>query len=164
MKVSAIVAASKNSVIGNDNEIPWYLQEDFKFFKQTTMNHCIIMGRKTFDSIGKPLPKRTNIVITRNPFFVASGVIVVSSLEEALMIADESGETEAFIIGGGTIYKQAFPILDCIYYTEVQTELEGDTFFPEINTKIWTKSILKSQEANDKNDFDFEVQLLEKIY
>lgn len=164
MKVSAIVAASKNSVIGSNNEIPWYLQEDFKFFKKTTLNHHIIMGRKTFDSIGRPLPKRTNIVITRNPFFVASGVIVVNSLEEALLIADKNEETEAFIIGGGTIYKQAFPILDNIYYTEVQTELEGDTYFPEISSGEWQKSILRFQEANEKNDFDFEIQLFEKIY
>ena len=164
MKVSAIVAASKNSVIGSDNEIPWYLQEDFKFFKKTTLNHHIIMGRKTFDSIGKPLPKRTNIVITRNPFFVASGIIVVNSLEEALSIADENGETEAFIIGGGTIYKQAFSFLDSIYYTEVQTELEGDTYFPEIPLENWEKSVLRFQEANEKNDFNFEIQLFKKIY
>jgi dihydrofolate reductase len=163
MKVSAIVAASKNSVIGSDNEIPWYLQEDFKFFKQTTMNHHIIMGRKTFESIGKPLPKRTNIVITRNPFFVATGVIVVNSLEAALTIADENGETEAFIIGGGTIYEQAFSILDCIYYTEVQTELAGDTFFPTINLEDWEKTIVKTQAANEKNDFDFEIHMLKKI-
>jgi dihydrofolate reductase len=163
MKVSAIVAASKNRVIGSDNKIPWYLQEDFKFFKQTTMNHHIIMGRKTFESIGKPLPKRINIVITRNPFFVVSGVIVVNSLEEALTIADENGETEAFIIGGGTVYEQAFPVLDCIYYTEVQTELEGDTFFPEINMQQWKKAFVKGQSANEKNDFNFEIYRLTKI-
>lgn len=163
MKVSAIAAAAKNRVIGSDNEIPWYLQEDFRFFKRTTLNHHIIMGRKTFDSIGKPLPKRTNIVITRNPYFVASGVIVVNSLEAALEIASENGETEAFIIGGGTIYEQSLPYLDTIYYTEVQTTLEGDTFFPKLDLTQWKSSEIMSQKANEKNDFDFIINRLERL-
>lgn len=157
MKVSAIVAAAKNRVIGSDNQIPWYLQEDFRFFKRTTLKHHIIMGRKTFESIGKPLPKRTNIVITRNPFYVASGVIVVNSLEAAFTIASDNGETEAFVIGGGMIYEQALPYLDTVYYTEVQTELEGDTFFPELDFNKWEKSEIMSQKANEKNDFDFNI-------
>ncbi len=164
MKVSAIVAASKNGIIGDDNKIPWYLQADFKFFKQTTMNHHIIMGRKTFDSIGKPLPKRTNIVITRNPFFVATGVLVANSMEEALSIASDNGETEAFIIGGGTIYEQSLPYLDEIYYTEVQTELEGDTFFPKLNYLEWEKTEIMSHKADEKNNYNFIISNLKRYY
>lgn len=163
MKVSAIVAAAKNRVIGSDNKIPWYLQADFKFFKKTTMNHHIIMGRKTFESIGKALPKRTNIVITRNPFYVASGVLVVNSLEAALSIAADNGETEAFIIGGGMIYEQSLSYLDTVYYTEVKTEIEGDTFFPKLDLNDWEKTEILSQKANNKNNFDFTIYKLQVI-
>ena len=112
MKKSAILAMSKNRVIGSNNRIPWYLPNDLKLFKKTTLNHHIIMGRKTFLSIGKPLPKRTNIVLTRNPFFMASGVIVAYSLEESISIAEKNGEEEVFIIGGGEIYQMSLPYLD----------------------------------------------------
>ena len=163
MQITAIAAMSQNRVIGSDNEIPWYLQEDFKFFKKTTLNHHIIMGRKTFESIGKPLPKRTNIVITRNPFFIASNVITASSLENALAIAAENGETEAFIIGGGTIYQQSLPMLDKIYLTEVATEVTGDTFFPELSLEEWQASIILSHSKDVKNDHDFTIKLYEKL-
>lgn len=163
MQITAIAAMSQNRVIGSDNEIPWYLQEDFKFFKKTTLNHHIIMGRKTFESIGKPLPKRTNIVITRNPFFIASNVITASSLENALAIAAENGETEAFIIGGGTIYQQSLPMLDKIYLTEVATEVTGDTFFPELNLEEWQESVILSHSKDAKNDHDFIIKLYDKL-
>lgn len=154
---------SQNRVIGSENQIPWYLQEDFRFFKRTTLNHHIIMGRKTFESIGKPLPKRTNIVVTRNPFFIASGIITANSLENALSIAAENGETEAFIIGGGTIYEQSLPFLDKIYLTEVETEIAGDTFFPELNFDKWKSSIILSHKKDNKNDFDFTIKCYEKL-
>ena len=163
MQITAIAAMSQNRVIGSDNEIPWYLQEDFKFFKKTTLNHHIIMGRKTFESIGKPLPKRTNIVITRNPFFIASNVITANSLENALAIAAENGETEAFIIGGGTIYQQSLPMLDKIYLTEVATEVTGDTFFPELNLEEWQASVILSHSKDAKNDHDFIIKLYDKL-
>ena len=163
MQITAIAAMSQNRVIGSDNEIPWYLQEDFKFFKKTTLNHHIIMGRKTFESIGKPLPKRTNIVITRNPFFIASNVITANSLENALAIAAENGETEVFIIGGGTIYQQSLPMLDKIYLTEVATEVTGDTFFPELSLEEWQSSIILSHSKDAKNDHDFTIKLYEKL-
>ena len=163
MQITAIAAMSQNRVIGSENEIPWYLQEDFKFFKKTTLNHHIIMGRKTFESIGKPLPKRTNIVITRNPFFIASNVITANSLENALAIAAENGETEVFIIGGGTIYQQSLPILDKIYLTEVATEVTGDTFFPELSLEEWQASIILSHSKDVKNDHDFTIKLYEKL-
>lgn len=163
MKIAAIVAASMNRVIGKGNEIPWYLQADFKFFKKTTLNHHIIMGRKTFESIGKPLPKRTNIVVTRNPFFIASNVIVVNSLEAAFEIAKENGEELAFVIGGGTIYEQSLPYLEEVFYTEVQTNLEGDTFFPKLDKSEWNFTELLSHEKDEKNDFDFVVKCYKRI-
>ncbi len=154
---------SQNRVIGSENQIPWYLQEDFRFFKRTTLNHHIIMGRKTFQSIGKPLPKRTNIVVTRNPFFIASGVITANSLENALSIAAENGETEAFIIGGGTIYEQSLPFLDNIYLTEVETEISGDTFFPKLDFDEWQSSEIMSHPKDNKNDFNFTIKEFKRL-
>jgi len=154
---------SQNRVIGSENQIPWYLQEDFRFFKRTTLNHHIIMGRKTFQSIGKPLPKRTNIVVTRNPFFIASGVITANSLENALSIAAENGETEAFIIGGGTIYEQSLPFLDNIYLTEVETEMSGDTFFPKLDFDEWQSSEIMSHPKDNKNDFNFTIKEFKRL-
>ena len=159
MIVSAIVAATENHIIGSNNEIPWYLSEDFKFFKRTTLNHHIIMGRKTFESIGRPLPKRTNIILTTQPFYTASGCIIAHSLHEALTIADDNGETEAFIIGGGKIYDLAWQYLDKIYLTRVHTTLEGETYFPEIDEAKWTKEAIFSHKADEKNDYDFTVYL-----
>lgn len=163
MKVTAIAAMSKNRVIGSNNGIPWYLQEDFRFFKRTTLNHPIIMGRKTFESIGKPLPKRTNMVVTKNPFYISSGIVILHSLEAALEMANNHGEEEVFIIGGGTIYQQSLPFLDSIYLTEVQTELEGDTFFPELNFNNWKVSEILSHKKDSKNDFDFIIKRYERI-
>lgn len=163
MKVSAIAAMSQNRVIGSDNGIPWYLQADFKFFKRTTLNHHIIMGRKTFESIGKPLPKRTNIVVTSNPFFAASGVLVAHSLENALSLAEENGEKEVFIIGGGTIYQQSLPYLDKIYLTEVETELKGDTFFPKLDFNNWESTKILSHKKDEKNDYDFVIKEYQRV-
>lgn len=163
MKVTAIAAMSKNRVIGSNNGIPWYLQEDFRFFKRTTLNHPIIMGRKTFESIGKPLPKRTNMVVTKNPFYISSGIVILHSLEAALEMANNHGEEEVFIIGGGTIYQQSLPFLDSIYLTEVQTELAGDTFFPELNFNNWKVSEILSHKKDSKNDFDFIIKRYERI-
>ena len=163
LKVSAIAAMSQNRVIGSDNEIPWYLQEDFRFFKRTTLNHHIIMGRKTFESIGKPLPKRTNIVVTKNPFFIASGVITANSIEKALSIASNNGETEAFIIGGGSIYEQSLPFLNKIYLTEVETEISGDTFFPKLDFNTWKASNIMSHKKDNKNDYNFIIKEYQRL-
>ena len=112
MIVSAIVAVAKNNVIGINNGIPWYLPADLKYFKKTTLNHHIIMGRKSYESIGRPLPKRTNVIVTRDPFFMASNCLVVHSVEEGLQLALDNNETEAFIIGGGEIYRLGMPFVD----------------------------------------------------
>ncbi len=163
MIVSAIVAAAENRVIGKDNQIPWYLSKDLQFFKKTTLNHHIVMGRKSFHAIGKPLPKRTNIVVTRDAFFTASGVLVTHSIEEGLQIALDNNEDEAFIIGGGEIYAQSMDLWDRIYYTRVHAEPEGDVFFPELDHRLWD---LKREEffpADEKNDYDFTIQIFQRV-
>ncbi|MBI2337646.1 dihydrofolate reductase [Candidatus Daviesbacteria bacterium] len=131
--ISIIVAvAGKKRVIGTKGGMPWYIPEELKRFKSITMGHPIIMGRKTFESIGKVLPGRTNIVITRDENFSADGVIVTHSLDEALQIAQSApGNNEIFIIGGGEIYKEALPKTDKLYLTIIDNEIEGDTFFPD---------------------------------
>lgn len=130
MIVSAIVAAAENNAIGRHNQIPWYLSEDLKYFKRTTLDHFVIMGRRSFESIGRPLPRRTNVIITRDPFYAVSGCLVARSVEEALTMALDAGETEAFIIGGGEIYRQSLPYWDKLYLTRVEAVVEGEVFFP----------------------------------
>ncbi len=162
MIVSAIVAKAKDNVIGKDNDIPWYLPTDLKYFKKTTLNHHIIMGRKCFQSIGKPLPKRTNIIVTRNPFYIVSNCYIASSVEEALEIAYDNGEEEAIIIGGGEIYKLTQKLWDKLYITEVHAEIEGDIFFPKIDTKKWVKVSEESHQKDAKHEFDYSFLVYEK--
>lgn len=163
MIVSAIVAAGQGGVIGKDGDIPWYLSADLKYFKRTTLNHHIIMGRKTFDSIGRPLPKRTNIILTRNPFFIASNCITVNSLQEALQIAADNGEEEAFIIGGGAIYAQAMPLLHRIYFTAVDLEVEdGDTFFPELDPEQWRLQSSEHHLPDERNEHAYTFKVYER--
>ena len=153
MIISAIVASAKNRVIGSENKIPWYLPADLKYFKATTLGHVIIMGRKCFQSIGRPLPKRTNIVITKNPFFIVSGTVIARSVEEAIAMADKMGEEEAFIIGGGMIYEASAHLWDKIYFTEVDFEPHGDVFFPKLNMLEWSEEIISENAPDSKNEF-----------
>lgn len=162
MLVSVIVAISKNNVIGRDNGIPWHLSGDMRFFKSTTIGHHVIMGRKTFHSMGRPLPKRTNIVITRDPFFIASGCLIARTVEEALEIAYDNEETEAFIIGGGEIYRLSLPYWDKIYLTEVNVEVpDGEVFFPAIDWQNWRLLSAEPQPADAQNDYDFTIKVFE---
>ncbi|GJM31498.1 MAG: dihydrofolate reductase [Saprospiraceae bacterium] len=163
MIVSAIVATAKKGVIGKDNDIPWYLPADLKYFKRTTLNHHIIMGRNCFASIGRPLPKRTNIVISRNPYFVASNALVARSIEEALSIAEDHGEEEAFIIGGGQIYESSMPFWDRLYLTEVDLEVEGDVFFPEIKPEAWQLVSEEAHQPDEKNEHAYIFKVLERL-
>lgn len=164
MIVSAIVAIDKNRVIGKGNDIPWYLPADLKYFKRRTLHHHIIMGRKSFESIGRPLPKRTNIIITRNPFFIASNCLVVNTLEEALQIAKDNEETEAFIIGGGEIYRLGMPFLDRVYLTEVDTTVEGgEVFFPRLHPEEWKEISSESHQPDEKNEHAYTFKILERI-
>jgi dihydrofolate reductase len=141
MKTSLIVAMSENRVIGRDNGLPWHIPEDLRFFKTVTMGKPIIMGRKTFESIGRPLPGRRNIVVSRDPGYSAKGVDVRRSLDDAIALAAgsarETGQDEIFVIGGGTIFEAALPIADRIYLTRIHARIEGDVFFPEIDPLIW---------------------------
>ncbi len=162
MRISAIVAVARNGVIGRDNQIPWYLPADLKFFKRTTLHHHVIMGRRSFLSIGRPLPKRTNIVVTRDPFFVASGVLIAHSVEEALLLARQAEEKEAFIIGGSQIYAASMPYWHRLYLTEVDTEPEGDTFFPEMEWSEWQLVKEERHEPDDRNEFGYTFKILDR--
>ena len=136
--ISLIVAASRNGVIGANNKLPWHLPSDLRRFKQLTMGHPILMGRKTFESIGKPLPGRTNIVITRQKGFQCCGATVVHSLEEGLLICEN--KQESFVIGGAEIFQQALPFADRIYLTRIEKDFEGDTRLFEINPAVWKET------------------------
>src|SRR5271165_6767188 len=129
MKISIVVAISENHVTGKDNKLLWHLPNDLKHFKEITTGHTVIMGRKTYDSVGKPLPKRRNIIITRQPITI-EGCEVVNSIEAALVLCKD--ENEVFIVGGAEIYKQSIKLTDRIYLTIVHKKFEGDSFFPEI--------------------------------
>lgn len=163
MIVSAIVAVAKNNVIGKDNQIPWYLPADLSWFKRTTLGHHILMGRNCFRSIGRPLPKRTNIVITRDPFFTADGVLVAHSIEEALGMAYDAGETEAFIIGGGEIYRDSADLWDKLYLTEVELETAGDVFFPALEPSEWREIWREPHAVDEKNEYPHVFSILERV-
>lgn len=140
MTVAIIVACSRNGVIGKDNTLPWYLPEDLKHFKAVTMGKPMIMGRKTFDSIGRPLPGRTTIVVTRQPNWTTEGVEVCSSLEDAFVRARECltpENNEIMVVGGEEVYRQSLAQVDRVYFTEVDTEVEGDAYFPRLPEEEW---------------------------
>lgn len=161
MIISAIVAMSSNRVIGREGDLPWHLPRDMKYFKAMTMGHHVIMGRNNFASMDyRPLRGRVNIVLTRDPYFITSSALVMHSIEEALSYAKNAGETEAFIIGGGEIYKQSMHLLDKIYLTEVITELSGDTYFPEIDPNEWETLTSELHEADEKNAFPMRFDVL----
>lgn len=151
MNISIIVAAAENNVIGKDNDMPWRLSADLRRFKKLTMGHHIIMGRKTFESIGKPLPGRTSVIITRNKDYKQEGCIVVHSLDEALeTIKDE----EVFIIGGGEIYNMAFEKANKLYLTRVHANPEGDTCIPEVDNR-WKEVEREDFQKDEKNQYDY---------
>ena len=152
--ITIIVAKAENNVIGNENQLIWHLSSDLKRFKSLTSGHPILMGRKTYESIGKPLPNRTNIVITRNEEWKEVGVFTSNSLEEAIKKAKEFDD-EIFIIGGGNIYAQSMYLADSLEITEVHHEFEGDTRFPEIDEKIWKEVSRERFEKDEKNEFDY---------
>ena len=161
MKVSIIVAVAENGVIGKDNDLIWHLPKDMRFFKETTMGHHVIMGRKNFESIPerfRPLPNRTNVVITRQSDYQAEGCLVVNSLKTALEIAQHNGDKEPFIIGGGQIYKLALEenLVDKIYLTKVYQAFDGDTFFPKLSEE-WQEINREDHEADEKHACSFSI-------
>jgi len=137
IKISLIVAAAENDVIGDGETLLWHIPEDFRYFKATTMGKPIVMGRKTFDSIGKPLPKRRNIVVTRQDDWAFEGVETAKSVEDAIKMAENGGAEEVMIIGGGQIYAQALPIATCVYLTRIHNVYNGRTLFPSLDTSVW---------------------------
>ena len=160
--LTLIVAVSENNVIGKDNDLVWRLKNDLKRFKKLTSGHCIIMGRKTFESFPNPLPNRTHIVITRQPNYkVPEGVIVVNSLEDAIETSKK--DLNPFIIGGGEIYKQALNFVDLIELTKVHHSFDGDVFFPEIDTTVWKEISREDFLADEKNGYDYSFISYQKI-
>jgi dihydrofolate reductase len=166
MKVSLIVAVANNGVIGKDNDLIWHLPKDMGFFKETTLGHHVIMGRKNFESIPerfRPLPNRTNVIITRNSDYKAEGCVVVNSVEQALEVAKQNGDIQPFIIGGGQIYKLALEnnLVDKIYLTKVHHTFDGDTFFPELNNE-WKEVNKTVNKADEKHAYDYDFITLER--
>jgi len=162
MIVSIIVAIAENWVIGMNNKLIWHLSEDLKNFKKITDGHFIIMGRKTYESIGKPLPGRTNIILTRNKKYNAEGCVVLNSVDSALAYCLKKNQDEIFIIGGAQVYHEVFDKTDKIYLTKVHASPEGDAFFPVIDLSKWKEIAHSSIRKNEKNNFDFEIIELEK--
>ncbi|MEQ9302694.1 MAG: dihydrofolate reductase [Marinoscillum sp.] len=165
MIISMIAAMGSNRVIGKDNDIPWHLPDDFQYFKSTTQSHYVLMGRKNFESLPpkfKPLPNRPNVVITRNKSYEAKGAEVVNSLEESIALARSKGEAEAFIIGGGQIYKLGLKYADKIYLTEIDGAFEGDTIFPEFDKTQWQETSRRHHPADERHKFSFDFVIYEK--
>ena len=156
--ISLIVAAAENNAIGKNNQLLWHLPNDLKFFKNTTWGMPVIMGRKTFESVNKPLPNRFNIVITRQAGWEAEGVLVATDLPDAIKKAGETNCKEIFVIGGGEIYKQAYAMAHKIYLTRVHAAPDGDTFFPAIEDSTWTLAQNQDFPADDKHSFAYSFQ------
>jgi dihydrofolate reductase len=157
---SLIVARARNGAIGKDNGMPWHLPADFAHFKRTTLGRPVIMGRRTWESIGRALPGRRNIVVSRTPGWRAPGAEVVGSLDEAWRAVE--GADEAFVIGGAQLYAEALPEADRIYLTEIAGEVDGDTFFPPLAPGQWRETVLGEHPADDRNRFALRFLLLER--
>jgi dihydrofolate reductase len=165
MIISLIAAVSENNVIGKNNDLPWHLPMDMKYFRDTTMGHCVIMGRKNYDSIPlkyRPLEGRTNIIMTRQKDFRADGCIVVNSVEAALEECRKKNEAEVFIIGGADIFNQTVDVASKIYYTKIHHIFEGDAFFPVIDESKWKLVSQKDIPADEKNKFPFSFCVFER--
>lgn len=166
MKIALIAAYAQNRVVGIDNTLPWHLPEDLKYFKACTTGKAIIMGRKTYDSIGRPLPNRTNIVISNNPEFSAEGVKVVASLEAAIEVAQAvneiNGVDEVMIIGGATIYEMSLPMADRLYLTHVHAKVDGDAYFPDVDFSHWREVQRADYSASETNPYDYSFVVYDK--
>jgi dihydrofolate reductase len=161
MNITLIAAMSENRVIGKDNQLIWHFPEDLKHFRKRTSGHHVIMGRKTFESVGRPLPKRINIIITRQTDYVAEGCLVAHSLEEAIALVEN--DEQPFIVGGAEIYKQALDLANSIELTVIHGVYEGDSFFPELNDSIWKLARAEPKEADDKHIHPYEFLSYKKI-
>jgi len=166
IELALIVACAENGVIGRNNALPWHLSEDLRYFKRVTMGKPIVMGRKTYESIGRPLPGRTNIVISRNPDFSAEGVKSVTSLADALRLAEQvaliDGARELMVIGGAQIYAEALPKADRLYFTQVHADVEGDAHLPQIDWTQWQEVQRQRYPAEGPNPYDYSFVVYEK--
>lgn len=167
VKLSLIVAMAENGVIGKDNDLPWKISSDLKYFKEKTMGKPIIMGRKTFQSIGRPLPGRVNIVITRDTTFAVEGVITAHTLDMALDVGKNmalvKGVDEVMVIGGAQIYELCLPDADRLYLTRVHGEVEGDTIFPALNSDDWLEGSSERCTAGEKDSHDYSLIVLDRV-
>jgi dihydrofolate reductase len=161
--ISLIVAIARNRVIGRDNRLPWRLPADMAYFKQTTMGHPVVMGRKTYESIGKPLPGRRNIILTGDPDFRAEGCEVYHSVAAILELAKSDPSEETFIIGGDSVYSAFFPFAGKLYVTLIAQDFEGDAFFPEIDPPKWRLVSQVKGETNEKNPYDYSFLIYEAV-
>ena len=152
MAIAIISATSENNVIGKDNDLPWYLPADLTHFKNLTSGKHIVMGRKTYESVGRPLPNRTNIVVSRNPDFIAAGCEMASSLSDAIK---KAGGKDLFVCGGSEIYKQALEVADIMYLTRIHAVVEGDTYFPDFDDSLWAIVERKNFLPDDKNKYSY---------
>lgn len=162
--ISILVAMAKNRVIGRNNALPWQLPPDLKRFKELTMGHHIVMGRKTYESIGRPLPGRTSVIITRQPDYQVPGAIVVASIDQALKVCSAGKEVdqEIFVIGGAQIYRQSLGLCQRIYITEIQQEFDGDTLFPELNQQEWREISREKHRLNDDDGLEYHFVVLDR--
>jgi dihydrofolate reductase len=161
MRRSLVVAVASNGVIGRDNQLPWKLPDDMAYFKRVTMGHPVVMGRRTYESIGKPLPGRLNIVVTHNRDFQAPGCTVVGSLDEAWKAAGDADEVS--VIGGTTLFGETLPIADRIHLTEVLAAVPGDTFFPAFDRSQWRESEVSRHAADDRHAYPFRIVVLDRL-
>ena len=159
--ITIIAAIGKNNELGKDNQLLWHLPEDLKYFKKMTLEHPIIMGRKTYESIGKPLPNRTNIVVSRKEDWFKEGILIVPSIKDAIKHAKKINE-QIFIIGGGNIYEQTIDLADCLKITQVDFQTEADAFFPKIDENIWQKTDEIHHPKDEKHTYDFSFQTWER--
>ena len=165
MILSVIVAMAHNRVIGLNNQMPWHLPADLAWFKKNTLNKPVIMGRKTFESIGRPLPNRHNIVISRQiepSDNKISNVSWVKSIDEAISLAQAQQPDEVFIIGGGSIYQQILPLIDRLYLTHIDAELQGDTYFPDYLPEQWQVIYQQDHQADEKNSYPYQFEILQR--
>ena len=159
---SIMVARSDNRVIGKDNDLVWHMPADLKYFKETTKGHYVMMGRKTYESVDKPLPGRLNIIITRQSDYYRECCITVHSLEEAFALGEKNGQREVFVLGGSEIYKLAMDQVDRIYLTEIKAKFEGDTYFPEIDHSKWKEVKREAHEPDEQNPHPYAFVILER--
>ena len=163
-RLSILVAMARNRVIGQNNTLPWHLPADLRHFKSLTMGKTIVMGRKTYQSIGRPLPGRANIIITRQTSYEVPGAVVVNSIEDALKVCRETSvhDSEIFIIGGEKLFRQTIKICQRMYITEIQRDFEGDTFFPEFNPNDWEETQRDKHFSDDDNRMEYHFVILDR--